>query len=243
MIKKYAMIIAVLLVILMFTSTSTASFLFSNGKIYERLPENSPLRNILDRFSQIASDRKDSMSIDINDEYYDGNDDENYDVEYDDGEHDDDDSEDGQEEDVLLPKIWNMVGEIMPDDGNETVYDMDETTTIDSDGEVGATQDEWTVDSDGDEGAASNKITTSDYIAEGEWTVEAKPMTVKLERFVKIVTELNGNLGALLKRVIERTVATDENGVSSPGSGGSVENDIVDNIVLTDNGASNGVSS
>ena len=41
MIKKYVMIVAVLLVILMFTSRSTASFLFSEGKIYERLPENS----------------------------------------------------------------------------------------------------------------------------------------------------------------------------------------------------------
>ena len=216
MIKKYAMIIAILLVILMFTSTSSASFLFPKGKIYERLSENSLLKNIFDRFSQVASDEKDSMSIDTDD---DGNDEE-----YDDGEHDDD-SEDGPEEDVLLPKIWNMVGEITPDDGNEPVDDLEENITIDSDGEVGATQGEWTVDSD-----EGNETT----IDEGEWTVEAKPMTVKLERFVKIVTELNGKLGTMLERVIERTVATDENGISSPGSGGSAENDIVDVVVLTD---------
>jgi len=245
MIKKYVMIIAMLLAILIFTSTSTASFLFPEGKIYERLPENSPLRNILDRFSQIASDGKDSMSIDTNDEYY-------------------DDTKDGLEKDGRLPKIWNMVGEITTDGGNEPVDDLEDTSTVDSDGEDGliqdtwtvdsngeegttdekimaeeegadgATRDEWTVDSDGDEGEVSNEITIPDYIDEGEWTVEAKPMTVKLERFVKIVTELNGNLGAMLQRVIERTVATDKNGVSSPGSGGSAENDIVDNIVLTD---------
>ena len=191
MIKKYVMLISAILVILMFTSTSSASFLSSKEKIYERLSENSLLKNILDRFSQVASDGKDSMSIDTDDD--DGN---------------DDDSEDGKEEDVLLPKIWNMVGEITPDGGNEPVDDLEETTTIDSDGEIGATQDDWTVE----------KGTT----------------TVKLERFVKIVTELNGNLGAFLQRVIERTVATDENGISLPGSGGSAENNIVDNVVLTD---------
>ena len=223
MIKKYAMIIAVLLLILMFTSTSSASFLFSKGKIYERLPENSPLKNILDRFSQVASDKKDSMSIDTNDEYYDGND-------VDDGEHDDGDLDDGPIEDILLPKTGDVVGEITPDDGNEPVDNLEETTTIDIDGEVGATQDEVTVESDGDEGASSNEIT----IDECEWTVEEGTTTVKLERFVKIVMELNGNLGAMLQRVIERTVATDENGISSPGSGGSAVNNIVDNVVLTD---------
>jgi len=216
MIKKYAMIIAVLLVILMFTSTSSASFLFSEGKIYERLPENSPLKNILDRFSQIASDRKDSMSIDINDEDYDVEYDDGNDAEYDNGEHDDDDSEDGLKEDVLLPKIWEVGFYWTPDDGNDEASSGDGTI-------------------DYPDGEANNEMMTID---EGDeslelWTVEAKPMTVKLERFVKIVTELNENLGAMLERVIERTVATDENGISSPGSGGSAENNQVDVVVLT----------
>jgi len=230
MIKKYTLLITAILVILMFTSTSTASFLFSEGIFYERLPENSPLKPILDRLYQVAYNNDDDVALDA-----DGEDDETDDEddgEEDDGEYDDEiDPDDGPEEDVLLPKIWNMVGEKTPDDGNELVDDSEETTTIDSDCEVGATQDEWTVDLDGDGGAASNEITTSDYIAEGEWTVEAGTTTVKLERFVKIVTELNGNLGAFLQRVIERTVATDENGISSPGSGGSAENNIVDVVV------------
>ena len=197
MIKKYVMLISAILVILMFTSTSSASFLSSKEKIYERLSENSLLKNILDRFSQVASDGKDSMSIDTDDD--DGN---------------DDDSEDGKEEDVLLPKIWNMVGEITPDGGNEPVDDLEETTTIDSDGEIGATQDDWTVE----------KGTT----------------TVKLERFVKIVTELNGKLGTMLERVIERTVATDENGFFSGTNWiagetvGTAENNKADVVVLTD---------
>ena len=171
MIKKYVMIIAMLLTILIFTSTSTASFLFSKGKVYELLPENSPLK---------------IMSNDADDE--------------------DDDLVDpeGPEEDVPLPKIWNMVGEITPDDGNEPVDDLEETTTIDADGEVGATQDEWVVDSDGGEGAASNGIT----IDEGEWTVDHDGEGGTLERFV--------------------------NGISSPGSGGSAENNKVDVVVLTD---------
>ena len=235
-IKKYVMIIAMLLAILMFTSTSTASFLFSEGGIYERLPENSPFKTMLDRLYQVAYNNDDDVALDAAEE--DDETDDEDDGEEDDGEYDDEIDPDGLE-DKRLPKIWENNVYITPDGGDKPVIDSEETTTIDSDGEVGATQDEWTVDSDGDEGAASNEIT----IAEGEWTVEAKPMTVKLERFVKIVTELNGNLGAMLQRVIERTVATDENGISSPGSGGSAENNKVDVDVATDNGASNGVSS
>ncbi len=230
MIKKYVMLISAILVIIMFTSTSTASFLFSEEKIYEQLPENSPLRKILDRFSQIASDRKDSVSIDINDEYYDGNDDED-DGEYDDGEHDADNLDEGPIENILLPNVLEEGFYWTPDGGNEPVDNLEETTTIDIDGEVGATQDEVTVDSDGDDEATGNEIT----IDESEWTVDEGTTTVKLERVIKIVTELNGKLGAMLQRVIERTVATDEAGISSPGSGGSAENNIVDNIVLTAN--------
>jgi len=213
MIKKYVMLISAILVILMFTSTSSALFLFSEGKIYERLPENSLLKNILDRLSRVISNNNDIVLNDADEE--------------------DDDlvDPDDLEEDVLLPETIDIVGEITPHEGDYIdVDDPEETTTIDSDGEVGATQDEWTVDSDGDEGAAGNEIT----IDEGEWTVDHDGEGGKLERFVKIVTELNGKLGVLLQRVIERTVATDENGSSSPGSGGSAENNKVDVVVVTD---------
>lgn len=199
MIKKYVMLISAILVILMFTSTSSASFLFSKGNIYERLPENSPLKNIVDRFSQVIVSNNDN-SVSIDDDEDDG--------EYDDGEHDDEIDPNDPKEEGLLPEILEKNVYITPDGGDEPVIDSEETTTIDSDGIAGATQEEW--------------------------TVEAKPMMVKLERFVKIVTELNGNFGALLQRVIERTVATDENAISSPGSGVSAENNIVDNIVVTD---------
>jgi len=164
MIKKYAMIIAVLLVILMFTSTSSASFLFSKGNVYERLPENSPLKNILDRFSQVIVSNNDN-SVSIDDDKEDDETDDEDDGEYDDGEHDDEIDPDGPKEDGLLPKIWEKNVYITPDGGDEPVLDSEETTTIESDGSIaGATQEEWTVDSDGGKGVASNEITTSDYI-------------------------------------------------------------------------------
>ena len=233
MIKKYLMIIAGLLVIIMFTSTSSASFLLSEEKIYELLPENSSLKKIIDRLSQIASDVKDSISTDTNDEYYDGNDVDDGDVDdgdVDDGKYDDD-FEDSPEENVILPKTGTVDGEITPDNGNDPVDDSDENTTI-----------ETTIDPDSD-----------DETIQDEWTVDYNGEGGTLERFVKIVTEINGNIGAFLERVIERTVATDENGISSQGSDGSAENnvvdvvveggsvgtsgaDIADNIVLTDAG-------
>lgn len=43
-----------------------------------------------------------------------------------------------------------------------------------------------------------------------------------------------GKIGRTLQRVIKRTVATDENGISSPGSGGSAENNKADVVVVTD---------
>ena len=213
------MIIAVLLVILMFTSTSSASFLFSEGKIYEGLPENSLLKTMLDRLYQVAynnddDDDDDDVALDVDED--DETDDE------DDGEYDDEmDPDDGPEEDVLLPKIWNMVGEITPYEGNYTDEGDDEniTNTIDHpDGDDdGVVVGNGTVNPDKDVNA-TNGLT----IDEGEWTV-------KLERFVKIVTELDGDLGALLQRVVERTFAT-----GTTDSGGTVENDVVDDIVLTD---------
>ena len=217
MIKKYVMIIAVLLVILMFTSTSTASFLFSKGKIYERLPENSAFKRMLDRFSQIVSNNDNIMSTDADEE------DDEDDGEYDDGEYDYD-SDDGPEKDVLLPETIDIDGEITHHDGNYTDEGDDEniTNTIDyPDGDDdGVVWDNGTVNPDGDVNA-TNGLT----IDEGEWTV-------KLEWFVEIVTERNVLLGALLERVIERTVSSDTNSISS-GSGGTAESE-VDVVVVTD---------
>ena len=205
MIKKYVMIIAVLLVILMFTSTSTASFLSTKGKIYERLPENSAFKRILDKLFQIASNNDDGVLIDTDED--DGE-------EEDDGEYDDEIDPDGPKDGGLLPKIWDMVGEKTPDDGNESVDDSEETlNTIDPpDGDDdGVVWDNGTVDPDGDDDGvvwdngtanpdgdvnATNGLT----IDEGEWTVENETPTVKLEWFVKIVMEHNGNLGAMLQK-------------------------------------------
>jgi len=212
MVKKYVMMISVLLVMLMFTSTSTASFVFSKGEIYKILPENLAFKKILDKLSQIASNNDDGVLIDTDD---DGNDED-----YDDGEHDDD--PDDQKEGGLLPKIWDLVGEITPDDGNEPVDDggvVWNNGTVDSDvDDGGVVWNNGTVDSDGGDGVASNELT----IDEGEWTVN-------LERFVEIVTEYNVELGGMLQGVVERTFAP-----GTTESDGTVENDIVDNVALTD---------
>ena len=232
MIKKYVMIVAVLLIILMFTSTSTASFLSTTGKIYDRLPENSPLKNILDRFSQVTSNNNDIVSNDA-------------DADEDDGEEDDDDDDDeidpdGPKEGGLLPKIWDMVGEKTPYEGNYIDEGDDEniTNTIDHpDGDDdGVVVDNGTVNPDKDVNA-TNGLT----IDEGEWTV-------KLERFVEIVMERNVQLGGMLQRVVERTFApgtTESDGtaendvvgvVVEGGSVGTPGEDIADVVVLTDDG-------
>ena len=51
MIKKYMILICAILVIIIFTSTSNASFLFSKGGIYERFQERLAFKKILDRIS------------------------------------------------------------------------------------------------------------------------------------------------------------------------------------------------
>ena len=215
-IKKYVMMISVLLVMLMFTSTSTASFVFSKGKIYEMLPENSAFKRILDKLSQIASNNDAGVLIDTDE---------------DDGEDDDMmDTDDPLKEDVLLPKIWDLVGEKTPDDGNEPVDDSEETlNTIDP--------------PDGDEEAINGET-----IDEGEWTVEAETPTVKLERFVEIVMGRNVKLGGMLQRLVEHTFApgtTESDGtaendivgvVVEGGSVGTPGEDIADVVVLTDDG-------
>ena len=227
------MIIAVLLAILMFTSTSTASFLFFKGKIYERLPENSPLKNILDRFSQVISNNNDIVSNDA---------DEDDSEEEDDGEYDDEIDPDGPKEDGLLPKIWDMVGEKTPYEGNYIDEDDDEniTNTIDHpDGDDdGVVWGNGTVDPDGDGDVnATNGLT----VDEGEWTV-------KLEWFVEIVMERNVQLGGMLQSVLERIFApgtTESDGtaendivdvVVEGGSVGTPGEDIADVVVLTDDG-------
>ena len=241
----------------MFTSTSTASFASYEGNVYEMLREkfqkNSAIKNIFDKLSQVVSDRKDSMSIDTDDD----EDDDGNDEEYDDGEHDGD--PDDQKEDGLLPKIWVLDGEKTPHEGNYTDEGDDENITntidhpsgdgvvvwdngtVDPDGDDGGVvwdngaavnpggADEWTVDSDGDEGVASNGTTTVD---KGEWTV-------KLDRFVEIVTERSPRLGALVQWVIDGS--TDGNGFFS-GSIWIVEDTAGNNDNVIDDDGSNGLS-
>jgi hypothetical protein len=207
MIKRYVLLIAMIVTILVFTSTSTASFLFSKGKMYENLPKNLPLYTILDRLSQVISDNND---IELND------------VQDNDDEDDDLVNSDGPLEDVLLPETIDIDGEITPYEGNYIeINESEETATIDSDEEVGLTQGEWTIDSAEDKGTASHETT----IAEAEWTVDYDGEGGTLKRVVEIVTEVNGNLGARLERVIAHTT-------SSSDSVGTTEVPITAEIVV-----------
>lgn len=208
MIKKYVVIMSLILVILMFTSIGSASFLSSRTKIYERFQENSIFRKVLDRLTQSISQNSNIASINT-------------------GENDEDDDlidQDGPDEDVLLPDVIDVVGEVTPDNGDEVVTeedDLGETPTIDINGPEGTTlNDEPTVNQDGENGRT-------------------------LERVIEIVTENNEIFGAMLEKVVERTFApgtTESNGIAeaiidtvvvvgeSTGTAGST---IADNVVLT----------
>jgi len=270
MLKKYVMIVAVLLVILMFISTSTASVV-SYGERYEMLREKlqrSPVtKSIYDTLSQklfqVSSggdgvpddgDYDDGNDGDDGDDgdYDDGNDgDDGDDGDYDDGKHDGDNPDDGSKEDVLLPKIWGPGVNITLDDGNESADeasntidhpDGDDGGVVWNNGTVDLDGDEWTVDSDGGEGAASNGTTTVDkggWTVKNEWTVKYDGEGGKLERIIEVYDGINnGNegIGTFLKTVVENTVATDENGISSPGSGDSAENNQAEVVVITNDG-------
>ena len=221
MIKKYVMIIAVLLVLLMFTSTSTATFL-TRGTIYERLAGNPAFERILDRLSQVTSNNNDIVSNDADED----------DEEYDDGEYDDGNDEEyddemdpdgGPEEDELLPKIWE-VGFYWtpPNDGNDEAPSGDGTI-------------------DYPDGEANNGTTTD----ECEWTVDPAR-----ERFVKKIMDIvpDGKLEAMLQIVVERTFAlgtTDSDGIAENdvvgvvvegGSIGTPRADIANNVVVVADG-------
>lgn len=192
MIKKYLMAASVLLVFFMFVSTSSASFLLSKGKIYERLSENSVFKKIVDRFSQIVSNIDNSMVTDI----------------------DENDGEDG-----LLPETIDVVGEKTLHEGNYIdVNNSDDTPTINVTGKDGTMQNVVTVDG----AAGANNEMTTENDSKGGRTI--------LERFVNVIIDHDGKLGATLQRVIERTYAP-----GTTASGGIAEN-IVDGVVVVGSG-------
>ena len=258
------MIVAVMLVILIFISTSTASVV-SYGERYEMLQaklQGNPVTKSIyytlsQKLFQVSSggdgvpddgDYDDGNDGDDGD-YDDGNDGD--DGDYDDGKHDGDNPDDGSKEDVLLPKIWEPGVNITLDDGNESADEASNTIDYPEGDGGGVVWNNGTVDSDEGNGAASNGTTTVD---EGEWTVKNE-WTVKydgeagiLERIIEVfdgVNNGNGNVGTVLKTVVERTYAsgttksdgTAENNVVGVvvegGSGGPSGANIAENVVIT----------
>ena len=210
MIKKYVLVPAVLLIILLFTSTSTASLLSSKQSIYERFQENSVFGNLLEKISQIVSYNDNNMAIEADSD-------------------DEDDlmDSDGPEEDVLLPEeTVNVDGEITPDDGNELVVedgDLGDNPTIDIDGKEGATlNDEVTVETDGEEGRTLVRII--DIITENNEKIGAMLQKVVERTFAPGTTESEG----VAENIVDTVVVVE-------GSEVTAENSIVENVVVTVN--------
>ena len=182
MIKKYIILISAILVISIFTSTSSASLLSTKAGLFERLQESTIFRKIVERLSQVTTNIENSISNDA---------DEDNDIP----------ESDGPEEDVLMPEKIDVDGEVTPDNGNEVATeenDPGETPTVDTNGEEGATlNDEVTVDENGEVGTANNI------------TVEQDGETGRtLERVIEIVKEHSVIIGAMLERIVERTFAS-----------------------------------
>jgi len=189
MIKKYMILISAVLVIAIFTSTSSASLLSTKARLYEILQENTTFRRIVERISQITTSVEDSISNDA---------DEDIDIP----------ESEGPEEDVLLPETIDVDGEITPDNGDEVVVeedDSEENPTVDTNGEEGTTlNDEPTIDENG-EVEATNDITVEEDGEEGR----------TIDRIIEVVTETNTVFGDVLQRIVERTYApgtTESNG-------------------------------
>ncbi len=209
MIKKYILFVTAYIILIMFSSTTTASILTSNEGIYGRLQQISSFKNFIDRISQIIKYNHNSVSIN-NDENVEG---------------EDLIDSDGPEEDVLLPNIVDVVGEITPDNEDEPVVEEDNLEmppTIDIDGEEGATLNEDPIiDEEGEIGRT-------------------------LDRVIEVITEINVKIGSMLEKIVEHTYAsgtTESDGIVENivdtvvvvgESGGTAENIIADNVVVTD---------
>ena len=212
MVKKYIVILSALLVIILFTSTSTASFSSSKDRILERLQENSVFKKISENIFQIEYNDEDDIDEELD--------------------------QDELIEDVRLPKIWNMIGEKTPDDGDEEVVDnnyIENNSTMDSNiYKATDINNDFIIDENGEVGNNSEIIIEKD----GE-------VGRTLERVIEIITENNEKLGAILEKIVEHTYApgttestdSSENIVSNVvvevGSVGISENNKAEVVVLT----------
>ena len=211
MIKKYVILISAILAIAIFISTSSASILSTREKMLERIHENAFLNRAYERILQISSNNDNSV-----------------------------DSGSSREGNSLQETI-DIDGNVTPDNGNKVVVeenDLGDNTTIDINGKEGTTlNDKPIVDENGEVGITNGIIVKE----EGE-------NGNTIDKIIEIVTEHNVVLGTALQRVVEHTFApgtTESVGVSENivdtvmvvgDSGGTAENNIVHNVVLTANG-------
>lgn len=213
MIKKYMVILGVLFVIIFFTSISNASFSSSQEKILDKLQENLFFSKMSKNILQIAYYNEDDVDVELD--------------------------QDDMIEDELLPKIWNMIGEKTPDDGDEEVVyndNIENNYTIDINGnEDTDTNNNFIINENEEAGTTNNEI-----IVEKDGEVGRT-----LERIIEIISENNEKLGTILEKIVEHTYApgtTESNGIAENivsnvviegGSVGISENDKSDVIVIT----------
>lgn len=198
MIKKYIVITAFLMTLMIFTSTSNASLLSLKEIIYQKTEGKTAFELLVEKISQISFYKNDDISIDTDDELLDTDD---------------------LKEDMLLPKIVNIIGEITPDDGDEIVTQGNDTGRIP------------TIDINGLEGANLNNNSTVDKNMANEIineiTIDSSGENgTTLSRVIEIVTGLNVKFGETLQRVVEHTYAP-----GTTKSDGVAEN-IVDTVVV-----------
>jgi len=210
MIKKYLMLISIIFVIALFTSTSSASYLFLKGEIYEKLKEKSTFRNALERIPNIISKVEKIELIDS-----DESDEDNDLIELD----------SPKKEPVyteILKETIDIIGELTPDNGNEAVVEenyLGETTTVDINGEEGTTLNDAVIVDENEKVEDTSKI-----------TVEKDGQTGRILEKVIEITQSNVVIGKLLQTVVEHTTYAS----GTTDSSGIVEN-IVDNVVVIAN--------
>ena len=186
MIKKSVVLLVVVLLMVCFTSTGTASLVSSKEELYERFHDHPVFRTVMERISQLVVYTGNSGLVD------------------------------GDEEES-------------EDTGGEPVDDADDTPTVEVEEDIDeASQSEGvTVDE-----AGATEVVNEETVDAGDWVVEQDGEGGTLERFVRIVTVCDGKIGAMLQRVVERTIAPD-----TEASTGNAEH-IVNTVVAGESGES-----
>lgn len=207
--KKIVVLISILLTLSIFITSSSASLLFSDTKIYKNLPENSKLRQIFDLIekskSKIYNDNQLNSTSDTS--YIDG--------------------ENTANEDSII----NTTQDANIIELNGTIGVEENLVTINENGEGGQTISENTTDKDGKVGQVLKKII--EIITEQNGKVGELLQKVVFRSYASskepnaegIIIDGDGNSGGI--------ATTDISNVVVEGDGGTATQDIANVVVVT----------